>query len=587
MKKNILFLLFSIPIFLLGIEISGEQSGSWDAVDNPHLLVGDVTVPAGEELIVNPGVELIAQGNYRITVEGIIQVQGTVTDSVKLYGAGGSFWGGIRLESESGINMVNYCRISNTNDDNDYAVHAVSSGVMIENCVFNDHKKAVGFSGLSTDFPPEMHIRKSKIYDCEYNGIIVTDNSNVIVDSCEITFCGTGTQYRGAIQLALQTSAHSCSPQISNNWIHDNGKQGIIMGNIFNYSGMSPEVLNNTIEYNLTGIYLFNAEGFYRNNQILNNYELNNPNSGAGIMLWGSGADGIFTGNELSGNFTGVYLGDGATANFGDVFNASILDDGGNYIHDNVDQSGNLYSIYNISTQDVMAQNNVWDSFDPGEIANTIYDGLDLPGYGIVNFEPLMELDFPMVDGLDYQIFDNYVELNWEEPEFSFPLVLEYYEVYLDGNLITETTDLFYLLEELVNGQTYQVGVISIYNLGVSPTASLEFIYTGTGFTGQELPAVVNLKIAPNPFREETIISYQLLDPCNKNSETEKTVNLKIYNLKGQLIRTLIEKTELTLGQTLIWDGRDSQNRKLVSGIYFCRLSIGDKLFFRKINLIK
>lgn len=589
MKKNILLLLFLVPIALVAIEISGVQSGSWDAVNNPHLLIGDVTVPDGEELLVNQGVEVIAQGNYKITAEGIILIQGTVTDSVIFYGNNGLYWGGLRLESTTGCNLVNYCRISNTNDDNNYAVHSVASAVLIENSVFNDHKKAVAFSGISTDLPPSMEIRKSGIYNCEQNGILITDNSNAVVDSCEITLCGLGTQYRGAIQLALQTANHNCSPQISNNWIHHNGKQGIIMGNLFNYSEMSPDFINNVVEFNLTGVYLFNAGGIYRDNRILNNYELGNTNSGAGVMLWGSGADGTFTGNEISGNFTGFYLGDGATANLGNIWNGSDLDDGMNYIHDNVDQSGNLYSIYNISDQDVMAQNNIWDSFDPAEIAETIIDGQDNPGYGNVNFQPMAELEFPEAVGLACEIMDDIAVLSWSEPDISFPLILDNYAIYLDDDLIEESIDTLYVLEGLINGQTYEAGVAVIYNLGISAMAMVEFVYTGAAIIDQEIPAAVALLSFPNPFQHQVEISYRIVDAGHKLSgdRSDYSVKLGIYNVKGQLVKILVKESEPSGIHGVVWDGRDLKGVPVASGNYLCRLNVGDRQFCRRICLIK
>ena len=80
------------------------------------------------------------------------------------------------------------------------------------------------------------------------------------------------------------------------------------MGNVFNYGVMAPTVYNNLVEYNYTGIYLYNASGYYSENAIANNYEEGNSNSGAGVMLFGPGASGIFTQNDIYGNYTGFYL---------------------------------------------------------------------------------------------------------------------------------------------------------------------------------------------------------------------------------------------------------------------------------------
>jgi len=99
---------------------------------------------------------------------------------------------------------------------------------------------------------------------------------------------------------------------------------------------MAPTVEYNEVSYNYTGIYLYNGKGHYEWNHIHHNFVENNPDSGAGVMLYGSGANGTFTYNEITGNYTGFYLTDGATANLGDLENASTDDDGYNCIYDNI-----------------------------------------------------------------------------------------------------------------------------------------------------------------------------------------------------------------------------------------------------------
>jgi hypothetical protein len=78
-----------------------------------------------------------------------------------------------------------------------------------------------------------------------------------------------------------------------------------------------------------------------------------------------------------------------ATSNLGDVGNDDPNDDGMNHIYNNVDESETTYSVYNMSAQDIKAENNIWDSEDYDEIAETIIDGNDNPAYGIVDFDPI------------------------------------------------------------------------------------------------------------------------------------------------------------------------------------------------------
>ncbi|MFO7891765.1 MAG: FlgD immunoglobulin-like domain containing protein [bacterium] len=71
----------------------------------------------------------------------------------------------------------------------------------------------------------------------------------------------------------------------------------------------------------------------------------------------------------------------------------------------------------------------------------------------------------------------------------------------------------------------------------------------------------------PNPFNPVTVIRYQL--PWSAYSE------LKIYNIMGQKVRTLV-KTEQSAGKkSVVWDGTDDRGRKVDSGLYTYTLRAG------------
>ena len=68
----------------------------------------------------------------------------------------------------------------------------------------------------------------------------------------------------------------------------------------------------------------------------------------------------------------------------------------------------------------------------------------------------------------------------------------------------------------------------------------------------------------PNPFNTSTSIRYAI--PRNTHIE------LAIYNIQGQLIRTLLNGEEMAGTHTIIWDGKDNEGKKLGTGIYFYQL---------------
>lgn len=83
----------------------------------------------------------------------------------------------------------------------------------------------------------------------------------------------------------------------------------------------------------------------------------------------------------------------------------------------------------------------------------------------------------------------------------------------------------------------------------------------------------------PNPFNPETAFSFSL-------GEEEK-VNLEIYNIKGQRVKSLINEV-LPMGKyEQIWNGFDENGSRVASGVYLGRLSIGNKCYNRKLLLLK
>lgn len=83
----------------------------------------------------------------------------------------------------------------------------------------------------------------------------------------------------------------------------------------------------------------------------------------------------------------------------------------------------------------------------------------------------------------------------------------------------------------------------------------------------------------PNPFNPSTTISYILPEASE--------ITLSVYNLKGQLVRTLVEGFKPSGLHQVVWDGKDKLNRQASSGVYFIRLQSGKTSKTRKMLLMK
>ncbi len=86
----------------------------------------------------------------------------------------------------------------------------------------------------------------------------------------------------------------------------------------------------------------------------------------------------------------------------------------------------------------------------------------------------------------------------------------------------------------------------------------------------------------PNPFNPTTIINYELRI---KNSPLHTT--LKVYNILGQVVRTLVDE-ELKPGRySVVWDGKSDNGMDVASGIYFYQLKAGRFSQTRKMVLLR
>jgi hypothetical protein len=85
----------------------------------------------------------------------------------------------------------------------------------------------------------------------------------------------------------------------------------------------------------------------------------------------------------------------------------------------------------------------------------------------------------------------------------------------------------------------------------------------------------IDLHAHPNPFINETIIEFKL--PEISKAENDKIISLSIYDLSGRLVKTFPNKHFQQALNQVVWDGKDNRGKKVNPGIYFCKLSIGDK----------
>jgi hypothetical protein len=87
------------------------------------------------------------------------------------------------------------------------------------------------------------------------------------------------------------------------------------------------------------------------------------------------------------------------------------------------------------------------------------------------------------------------------------------------------------------------------------------------------------LQNAPNPFNPSTSIKFDMKD--------KGVVTLKIYNVAGQLVRTLMNGTKDVGSYTVTWDGKNDRGGAVASGVYFYKMETKDFSQTRKMVMLR
>ncbi|MGD8782685.1 MAG: right-handed parallel beta-helix repeat-containing protein, partial [Ignavibacteria bacterium] len=294
MKKIFLFaLVVAIAGNTFGIDVSGNQSGTWTLVNSPYHVIGDVTVLAETSLTIEPGVEVKFDLNKRITIFGELQAVGTLSDSIYFQADDISEpWDGIKIENTN-VSNLSYCVIS---DSDDSGITVSSSTGIIIYCSHIYNNTALMGGGINviegctnvTIETCEVNNNQSTSTETETGGggVAFTMCNLSTVNNCLI-HDNTADQYGGGIFLN-RTSETS----ITNDTIID-GNTAAIGGGICIFKGNDNAIINNRIRYNEAlgssssgawggGVYLMTATN------ICGNYISYNVSRGEGGGIYAS-----------------------------------------------------------------------------------------------------------------------------------------------------------------------------------------------------------------------------------------------------------------------------------------------------------
>jgi hypothetical protein len=128
----------------------------------------------------------------------------------------------------------------------------------------------------------------------------------------------------------------------------------------------------------------------------------------------------------------------------------------------------------------------------------------------------------------------------------------------------------------VVAGETYEYRLEAVDTGGATQSFEL-----GSVTVSEAAPIRLFLQQnRPNPFAESTEIAFSIAAPA--------PVTLGVYDVSGRLVRLLLARDVLGLGQHRVaWDARGEDGRRVSPGIYFYRLRAGEGTVERRLQVLR
>ncbi|MBW6516832.1 MAG: T9SS type A sorting domain-containing protein [Candidatus Cloacimonetes bacterium] len=212
-------------------------------------------------------------------------------------------------------------------------------------------------------------------------------------------------------------------------------------------------------------------------------------------------------------------------------------------------------------------------------LAQAFYDsGYDMSIYEGIPFIPFI---------ISAEVSGNNLLVQWVKDEGADTQYI-YYKLSSEPDTAWEIIELDieddnYVIEELTFYETYDVKVVVVYDTEVLESVTWKVYFRPVSIDDDYLVSSEQnshlIGNFPNPFNPDTKIVFYLEKPSD--------VKLQIFNIKGQLVTTLVNQRYESGFHTLVWDSKDYSQKEMPSGIYIYRLITTDLHDTKKMLLLK
>lgn len=425
-------------LYDMGTAVSGNVSGNWSGF---YSVTGDITVPAGDSLIIDAGTVIRFLGNYAFTINGYLAANGVETDSVVLTSGPANQvqqpnqWLRLRFFDSSDDNSyLNYTKIEYAND----GIYCEWCSPEFSNCLIQRQQRYGLY--LSNAYGVELNnstirnlgddgiqmaasyltVNNSLISNYANEGIYLTNYSKVTVNNSTIRNGQSGiyTDNNSDFNVDACTISNNsqqglyCQDMWGRGTVSNSTLQSNTRG-LYLYYNSSPVISNNLITQNTNGIeYYYNCDATVKDNEIVSNsYGIVFNTSShycetliTGNLIANNTNDGIHK-NSYSGQVTNPTITYNTLVNNG-RHGLYIDRPGTEVITNNIIAENGSYGLYNISAIETFENNNVYSN-----TSGAIYNLSNVPA---------ATWNFISINPNNNATCDIYRNIN-EDPKFAGP----------------------------------------------------------------------------------------------------------------------------------------------------------------------
>ncbi|MEA9415017.1 right-handed parallel beta-helix repeat-containing protein [Flavobacterium sp. PL02] len=256
------------------ILVSGNVNGLWTK-GNTYKVTGNITVPNGQTLTIEEGVEVKFDGYYSLIVNGTLLANGSANNYIKFTSNSNSptnkDWNQILVNSTESSKM-NYCIIEygKMHNDNGETLLDIRGNMELTNSLIRHSDE----TGLGIKSSGVVNIKNNKIFNC-LHGIAANGSGVITIHHNEVhdnTYYGISVGMSSSSTLVKENIIYNCNYvglgitsgiKVERNIIFNN-PYGIFV------AYCKPNIVNNTIVFNQNGIGLYDNEKFMITNPIIN-----------------------------------------------------------------------------------------------------------------------------------------------------------------------------------------------------------------------------------------------------------------------------------------------------------------------------